>query len=90
MARSCLNGNAESPQRLCCADEPRCVLAGSREGAGGAAEFCGTPPAMCQEAPADVTRAVAAWSGAGHALRLARLPRELDAVQVAVLLPLGS
>lgn len=45
---------------------------------------------MCQEAPADVTRAVAAWSGAGHALRLARLPRELDAVQVAVLLPLGS
>lgn len=45
---------------------------------------------MCQEAPADVTRAVAAWGGAGHALRLARLPRELDAVQVAVLLPLGS
>lgn len=44
---------------------------------------------MCQEAAADVTRAVTARRGAGHALCLARLPRELDAIQVAVLLPLG-
>lgn len=29
------------------------------------------PPAMCQEAAADVTRAVTARGGAGHALRLA-------------------
>lgn len=44
---------------------------------------------MCQEAAANVTRAIAAGGGAGHALRLARLPRELNAVQVAVLLSLG-
>lgn len=44
---------------------------------------------MCQEAATDVTRAVTARRGAGHALCLARLPRELDAIQVAVLLPLG-
>lgn len=44
---------------------------------------------MCQEAAANVTRAVAAGGGAGHALRLAGLPRELNAVKVTVLLPLG-
>lgn len=44
---------------------------------------------MRQEASADVTRAVAAWRRAGHALRLPGLPRELNAVQVSVLLPLG-
>lgn len=38
------------------------------------------PPAMCQEAAADVARAVTARRGAGHALRLAGLPCELDAV----------
>lgn len=45
---------------------------------------------MCQEAAADVTRAIASRSGAGHALRLARLPRELNAVKVTVLLSLGG
>lgn len=49
----------------------------------------GDPPAMCQEAAADVTWAVTTRCGAGHALCLARLPRELDAIQVAVLLSLG-
>lgn len=44
---------------------------------------------MCQEAAADVARAVASRRGAGHALRLAGLPRELNAVEVTVLLPLG-
>lgn len=47
------------------------------------------PPPMCQEAAANVTRAIASWSGAGHALRLARLPGELNAIQVTVLLSLG-
>jgi len=42
-----------------------------------------------QEAPADVTRAVAAGRRAAHAVRLAGLPDELRAVHVAVLLPLG-
>ena len=46
-------------------------------------------PAVCEEAAADVPRAVAAGRGAGHALRLDRLPGELGAVEVAVLLPLG-
>lgn len=44
---------------------------------------------MRQEASADVTRAVAARRRAGHALRLPGLPRELNAIQVSVLLPLG-
>lgn len=46
-------------------------------------------PAVGEEAAADVPRAVAARRGAGHALRLDRLPGELGAVEVAVLLPLG-
>lgn len=44
---------------------------------------------MCQKAAADVTWAVTARCGAWHALCLARLPCELDAIQVAVLLSLG-
>lgn len=46
------------------------------------------PPPMGQEAPADVSRAVAAWGRAAHAVRLSRFPDELRAVHVAVLLPL--
>lgn len=49
----------------------------------------GDAPAMCQEAAADMTRAVTARRGAGHALCLARLPRELDTIEVTVLLSLG-
>ena len=48
---------------------------------------------MREEAAADVSRAVAARRGAGHPVRLPRLPGELRsvsvAVSVAVLLPLG-
>lgn len=44
---------------------------------------------MCEETAADVTRAVTARRWTGHALRLAGLPRELDAVHVAVFLSLG-
>lgn len=43
---------------------------------------------MGQEAPTDVSRAVAAWGRAAHAIRLAGLPDKLRAVDVAVLLPL--
>lgn len=46
-------------------------------------------PAVCEEAAADVPGAVAPWSGTGHALRLHRLPGELGAIEVPVLLPLG-
>lgn len=46
-------------------------------------------PAVCEEAAADVPGSVAPGRGAGHALRLDRLPGELGAVEVAVLLPLG-
>lgn len=51
-------------------------------------EFRGPPP-VCQEAAAHVARAVAPRGGAGHAVCLPRLPRELRAVHVPVLLPLG-
>lgn len=44
---------------------------------------------MCEEAAADVPRAIASGSGTGHALRLDRLPGELGAIEVPVLLPLG-
>lgn len=44
---------------------------------------------MGEEAPAHVSGAIAAWSRAGHAVCLARLPDELRAVNIAVLLPLG-
>lgn len=44
---------------------------------------------MSQEAPADMSRAVAARRRARHAICLARFPDKLRAVDVAVLLPLG-
>lgn len=44
---------------------------------------------MCEEAAADVPGAIAAGCGTGHALRLDRLPGELGAIEVPVLLPLG-
>lgn len=69
------------------ADTQRAVrMTGER----GSTQPCsGDAPAMCQEAAADMTRAVTARRGAGHALCLARLPRELDTVEVTVLLSLG-
>lgn len=74
---------------FCCADEPTGQFTFTWVTATTHSQSSGDPPAMCQEAAADVTRAVTARRGAGHALCLARLPRELDAIQVAVLLPLG-
>lgn len=47
------------------------------------------PPPMCEEAPTDVTRAVTARGGTGHAVCLPSLPCELGAIHVTVLLPLG-
>lgn len=46
------------------------------------------PPPMCQEAATDMTRAITSWSGAGHALCLARLPCELNAVKITIFLSL--
>lgn len=46
-------------------------------------------PAVCEEAAADVSRAVASGRGTRHALRLDRLPGELGAIEVPVLLSLG-
>lgn len=46
-------------------------------------------PPMGQEAATDMSRAVAAWCRAGHALCFSRLPCELDSVQVAIFLSLG-
>lgn len=44
---------------------------------------------MREEAAADVPRPVASRRGTRHALRLDRLPGELGAIEVPVLLPLG-
>lgn len=49
----------------------------------------GHSPAVREEAAADVPGTVAPGRGAGHALRLDRLPGELGAIEVPVLLPLG-
>lgn len=46
------------------------------------------PPPMGQEAAADVSRAIAAWGRAAHAVRLSGFPDKLRAVDVAVFLPL--
>lgn len=43
---------------------------------------------MGQEAATDVSRAIAAWGRAAHAVRLSRFPDELWAVDIAVFLPL--
>lgn len=75
-------------QNFCCADKPTRQFTFKWVTATTHSQSSGDPPAMCQEAAADVTRAVTARRGAGHALCLARLPRKLDAIQVAVLLPL--
>lgn len=47
------------------------------------------PPAMGQEAAADVSRSVTSRRRAAHPICFARLPNVLRAVDVAVLLPLG-
>lgn len=49
----------------------------------------GHSPAVREEAAADVPGTVTPGRGAGHALRLDRLPGELGAIEVPVLLPLG-
>lgn len=48
----------------------------------------GPPPPMSQEAPADVSWAVAARGGTRHPVCLSRFPDELRAVDITVLLPL--
>ena len=44
---------------------------------------------MCQEAPTDMSRSIAARGWARHAICLSGLPGKLGAVNVAVLLPFG-
>lgn len=50
----------------------------------------GHSPPVCEEAAADVPRPVTARRGTRHALRLDRLPGELRAIEVPILLSLGG
>lgn len=45
---------------------------------------------MGEKAATDVARAVAPWGGAGHAVCLARLPRERRSVHITVFLTFGG